>query len=62
MSKTIALIAVALGVVAASAGSAFAAGGCGSYSGAQSVSLETQTASTGDTNAPITPVPESSSN
>ena len=59
MYKSLALIAVALGIVAASAGSAFAE--CGSHSGAQSVSLDTQTASTGDTNAPYTPVPESSS-
>lgn len=59
MSKTLALIAVALGLVAASAGSALAGGNCG---GSQSVSLETQTASTGDTHAPYTPVPESNSN
>jgi hypothetical protein len=59
VTKTLALIAVALGVVAASAGSAFA--GCGSHSVSQSVSLDTQTASTGDTHAPYTPVPESSS-
>ncbi len=63
MSKSIALLAMALGVVAISAGSAFAAGDCGSYT-TQSVSLETQTATTGSTggNAPSTPVPETSSN
>gem|GEM_PF-4965743 len=53
MSKSIAVIAVALGIVVASAGSAFAGGGCSPTSGTQSVSLETQ--------APQTPVPESSS-
>jgi hypothetical protein len=54
---------MALGVIAISAGSAFAAGDCGSYT-TQSVSLETQTASTGSTGgqAPSTPVPETSSN
>lgn len=61
MSKILALIAVALGLVAASAGSAFAGGGCAPQSGSQSVSLETQTASTGDLNAPAT-VSEGSSN
>ncbi len=63
MSKTIAVFAMALGVIAISAGSAFAEGGCGSY-GTQSVSLETQTASTGSTGgqAPYTPVPETSDN
>jgi len=48
VSKIIAVFAVALGVIAISAGSAFAAGDCGSYT-TQSVSLETQTASTGST-------------
>ncbi len=63
MHKTLAVFAVALGVIAISAGSAFAAGGCGSYT-TQSVSLETQTASTGPTGeqTPHTPVPETSSN
>ncbi len=63
MSKTIAVFAMALGVIAISTGSAFAAGGCGSY-GTQSVSLETQTASTGSTGgqAPSTPVPETNDN
>lgn len=62
MSKSLALFAMALGVIAISAGSAFAAGGCGSYS--QSVALETQTASTGSTGeqAPATPLPETGSN
>ncbi len=58
MFKPLAVFALALGVVAISAGSAFAAGGCGDY-GTQSVSLETQTASTGS-DAPSTPIPESS--
>ncbi len=63
MSKSIAVLAMALGVVAISAGSAFAAGDCGSYT-TQSVSLETQTASTGSTGeqTPYTPVPETSKN
>ncbi len=63
MHKTLAVFAVALGVIAFSAGSAFAAGGCDSYT-TQSVSLETQTASTGSTGAqtPYTPVPETSTN
>ncbi len=63
MSKSIAVLAMALGVIAISAGSAFAAGDCGSYT-TQSVSLETQTASTGSTGgqAPSTPVPETSDN
>ena len=63
MSKSLAVFAMALGVIAISAGSAFAAGDCGSYT-TQSVSLETQTASTGSTGgqAPSTPVPETSDN
>jgi hypothetical protein len=63
VSKTIAVFAMALGVIAISAGSAFAGGGCGSYT-TQSVSLETQTASTGSTGgeAPSMPVPETSEN
>ncbi len=63
MSKSLAVFAMALGVVAISAGSAFAAGDCGSYT-TQSVSLETQTATTGSTGgqAPSTPIPETSSN
>ncbi len=63
MSKNIAVFAVALGVIAISAGSAFAAGDCGSYT-TQSVSLDTQTASTGSTGeqTPYTPVPETSKN
>jgi len=58
--KSLAVFAVALGVIAISAGSAFAGGGCGSYM-TQSVSLETQTASTGE-QTPHTPVPETSKN
>jgi len=61
VSKFIALIAVALGLVAATAGSALAEGGCGSSASSQSVGLETQTASTGDRQPPHTPVPESRS-
>ncbi len=63
MSKSLAVFAMALGIIAISAGSAFAEGGCGSY-GTQSVSLETQTASTGSTGgqAPSTPVPETNDN
>ncbi len=63
MHKSLAVFAVALGVIAISAGSAFAGGGCDSYT-TQSVSLETQTASTGSTGTqtPYTPVPETSSN
>ena len=63
MHKSLAVFAVALGVIAISAGSAFAEGGCGSYT-TQSVSLETQTASTGSTGeqTPYTPVPETSTN
>jgi hypothetical protein len=55
------VFAVALGVIAISAGSAFA--GCGSHA-TQSVSLETQTASTGSTGeqTPYVPVPETSNN
>ncbi len=61
MHKSLAVFAVALGVIAISAGTAFAEGGCGSYM-TQSVSLETQTASTGSSGgeAPSTPIPESS--
>ena len=63
MHKSLAVFAVALGVIAISAGSAFAAGDCGSYT-TQSVSLDTQTASTGTTgeHTPCTPVPETSGN
>jgi hypothetical protein len=63
VSKTLAVFALTLGVIAISAGSAFAGGDCGS-SMTQSVSLETQTASTGSTGgqAPSTPVPETSEN
>ena len=63
MSKSLAVFAMALGVIAISAGSAFAGSVCGSY-GTQSVSLETQTASTGSTGgqAPSTPIAETSSN
>ncbi len=63
MSKTLAVFAVALGVIAISAGSAFAGGGCDSY-GTQSVSLETQTASTGSSGeqTPHLPMPETSGN
>ncbi len=61
MIKSLAVFAVALGVIAISAGSAFAEGGCGSY-GTQSVSVETQTASIGSTGGvtPYTPAPETS--
>lgn len=61
MSKSLAVFAMALGVIAISAGSAFA--GCGSHT-TQSVSLETQTASTGPTGEkpPYMPVPETSNN
>ena len=58
MLKPLAVFVVALGAVAISAGSAFAAGGCDGFS-TQSVSLETQTASTGS-DAPSSPIPESS--
>ncbi len=68
MHKSLAVFAVALGVIAISAGPAFAegdggTGGCG-YDRTQSVSLESQTASTGPTGeqTPYTPVPETSSN
>ncbi len=60
MHKSLAVFAVALGVIAISAGSAFAGGGCGSYT-TQSVSLDTQTASTGE-QTPYTPVSETRSN
>ncbi len=63
MSKSLAVFAMALGIVAFTAGSAFAGGGCGSY-GTQSVSVETQTASTGSSGGE-TPMPlilETSSN
>jgi len=59
--KSITVIAVAMGIVVASAGSAFAGGGCSPNSGTQSVGLETQTVTTGETNAPSTPAPENSS-
>ncbi|MFQ5775797.1 MAG: hypothetical protein ACE5GS_14845 [Kiloniellaceae bacterium] len=52
------MFAMALGVLAITAGSAFA--GCGGHS-TQSVSIETQTASTGD-QSPITPKPDDGSN
>ncbi|HSR72035.1 MAG TPA: hypothetical protein VLL72_06605 [Kiloniellales bacterium] len=60
MKKTAAMIAAALAVVAFSAGSALA--GCGGHA-VQSVSIDTQTASTGTSTAPapFTPAPESSS-
>jgi hypothetical protein len=55
------VFAVALGVIVISAGSAFAEGGCGHAT--QSVSLETQTASTSSTGEQtLLPVPETSSN
>jgi hypothetical protein len=52
-----------LGVIAISAGSAFAGGDCGS-SMTQSVSLETQTASTGSTGeqTPHLPIVETKTN
>ncbi len=61
MSKSLAVFAMTLGIVAFSAGSAFASGGCGSY-GTQSVAVDTQTASTGSSGgeAPSTPIPETS--
>lgn len=63
MSKSIAVFAAAMAIVAFTTGSAFAGSGCGGYT-TQSVSLETQTASSGSTGeqAPHTPVPETSSN
>ena len=63
MHKSLAVFAVALGVIAISAGSAFAAGDCGSYT-TQSVSLETQTASTGSTGEQTLhlPMPETKTN
>jgi hypothetical protein len=63
VSKTLAVFAVALSVLAISAGSAFAGGGCDSYT-TQSVSLETQTASTSSTgeHAPLTQIPGTSTN
>ncbi len=62
MHKSLAVFAVALGVIAISAGTAFAGGDCGSYT-TQSVSLETQTASTSSTGEQtLLPVPETSSN
>ncbi len=62
MKRLTAMFAVALAIVAISAGSAFAGGGCDGYS-TQSVSLETQTASTGGgQSTPILPLPESSAN
>jgi hypothetical protein len=63
VSKSLTVFAMALGIVAFTAGSAFAEGGCGSY-GTQSVSVETQTASTGSSGgeAPHTPIPETGSN
>ncbi|HSR71544.1 MAG TPA: hypothetical protein VLL72_04105 [Kiloniellales bacterium] len=61
MKKTAAMIAAALAVVAFSAGSALAA--CAGHQSVQSVSIDTQTASTGTSTAPapFTPAPESSS-
>ena len=61
MSKSLAMIALAFGVLAISAGSAFADSGCGYSHGTQSVSVETQTAST-DATVPYTPKPEGTSN
>lgn len=66
MSKTLAVIAAAIGVVAISTGSALAGSGCGSYTQTtQSVSVETptgpvQTASS-EQSLPQTPKPESTS-
>ncbi len=62
MSKSLVMIAFAFGILAIATGSAQAEGGCSGYShGSQSVSLETQTASTG---APLqqTPKPETKAN
>lgn len=63
VTKTLAMFAMALGIVAITAGSAFAGPGCGSFT-TQTVSLETQTASTGSTGgeAPLVPIPEDSAN
>jgi len=56
------MIAVAIGIAAATAGSAWAAGGCGGVSQTgQSVALETQTAS-GGTVFPQTQKPEEPAN
>ncbi len=49
MSKSLVMIAFAFGVLTLAAGPALAGGGCGYSQEAQSVSLETQTASTGST-------------
>ena len=62
MSKSLAMIALAVGLVAFTTGSALAGGGCGGATHAQSVSLETQTASTGSTTLPQTPKPETKAN
>ena len=60
MSKSLAVFAAAFGIVAITAGSALAGSGCGYSHTTQSVSLETQTASTGGTEAQ-TPKPEATS-
>ena len=57
MSRLLTVVAMTLGIVAVTAGSAFA--GCSGH-GSQSVSIPTQTASTGD-DAPSSPKPEDSS-
>ena len=50
MSKSLAVIAGAVGILAITTGSALAGSGCGGYShGTESASVETQTASTGTT-------------
>lgn len=62
MSKSLTMIALAVGFVTLTAGSALAAGGCSGATHTQSVSLETQTASTGDATLQQTPKPETKAN
>jgi hypothetical protein len=62
VSKSLAMIAFAFGLLAIATGSAQAGVECDGYSnGAQSASLETQTASTGPS-LPQTPKPETKIN
>ena len=60
MSKSLAMIALAVGLVAITAGSALA--DCSGMHTAQSVSLETQTASTGSGTLQQTPKTETKAN
>ncbi len=63
MSKSLATIAFAFGILVIASGSAQAGGGCGGISHeAQSASLETLTASTGTPSLPQTPKPETKTN